>query len=281
MGGSADLMPRIDEARNRHQAAKDRLSEARGMLGQREAPPEPQEENRGWFDRVRDSVSNVSLSDVGHTILDGAGMIPFVGAVADVAHAGWYAAEGDWTNAGLSALGAVPFAGDAATAARLANRATDAVRAVDNATDATRVADAGGGGGRVIEGGGGGGRSEPWWEASNVGPNRQGSQIPESFDLRVGETNYHVHPNATKHMEEYARWSRQETGVADNLQNRTQRHGTGGTGEVPVSSLAGAVEQAQVQGLRPGRNFGITGDWELGIDTSDNVIFHAVYRPPH
>ena len=135
MSGSADLMPRIDGARNRLQSAKDQLSEARGMLDKpEEQAPKPKEEGGGLF-------GNLSLSDVGHTLLDGAGMIPGLGAFADGANAVWYAVEGDWTNAGLSAMGAIPIAGDAATAARLANRATDAVRVADNSTDVARSAD--------------------------------------------------------------------------------------------------------------------------------------------
>jgi hypothetical protein len=135
MSGAADLIPRIEQARSGHQRAEELLSEAREMGSKpEELAPEPKEEERGLF-------GNLSLSDVGHTLLDGAGMIPGLGAFADGANALWYAAEGDWTNAGLSAMGAIPIAGDAATAARLVNRATDAARAVDNATDATRVAD--------------------------------------------------------------------------------------------------------------------------------------------
>lgn len=48
---------------------------------------------------------------------------------------------------------------------------------------------------------------------------------------------------------------------------------------VPISSLAGSVESALAQGLKPGRNFVQVGPWELGIDTNSNVIYHAVYRP--
>ncbi|MBD1890615.1 hypothetical protein [Coleofasciculus sp. FACHB-SPT9] len=136
MSGAADLIPRIDGARDRHQAAKEQLSEARGMLDKpEEQAPKPKEEGGRLF-------GNLSLSDVGHTLLDGAGMIPGLGAFADGANAVWYAVEGDWTNASLSAMGAIPIAGDAATAARLANRATDAVSAVDNVTDAARAGEA-------------------------------------------------------------------------------------------------------------------------------------------
>lgn len=47
----------------------------------------------------------------------------------------------------------------------------------------------------------------------------------------------------------------------------------------PEEGRRGAVLRAQRQGLRPGRNFGRYGDFELGIDAKDNVIYHLVYRP--
>ncbi len=53
--------------------------------------------------------------DLGHFVLDLGGLIPVVGEVADLINAGWYTAEGDMLNAGLSAAGAVPFLGWAAT----------------------------------------------------------------------------------------------------------------------------------------------------------------------
>jgi RHS repeat-associated protein len=59
-------------------------------------------------------------SDIGHMALDAAGMIPVVGAVADVANGVWYAAEGDYLDAGLSFAGAIPVIGDAALASRYA-----------------------------------------------------------------------------------------------------------------------------------------------------------------
>lgn len=135
------LMAQVDRARSTLQAANEQLSEARELLGlpKQEAPKEPEE--KGLFDRVKDAVSNVSLSDVGHTVLDIAGLVPVLGAPADGINAVWYAAEGDWVNAGLSAAGMIPFAGEAATAAKLGNRAVDAVRTADNAIDAARGAD--------------------------------------------------------------------------------------------------------------------------------------------
>lgn len=101
--------------------------------------------------------------------------------------------------------------------------------------------------------------ADDWWRASNVGRNRAGTLVPESFDLSVAGQKFAVHPNATKHMAEYA-----------------TAHGGG---SVPISSLAGSVDTAVRGGLQSGRNFVRVGPWELGIDTRGNVIYHAVYRP--
>jgi hypothetical protein len=50
---------------------------------------------------------------VGHGALDVLGFIPVVGAVADVVNAGWYAAEGNYAQAGMSLVSAIPGVGDA------------------------------------------------------------------------------------------------------------------------------------------------------------------------
>lgn len=52
-----------------------------------------------------------TLSDVGHGILDVAGLIPVFGEPADIANAAWYAAQGNYLEAGLSLISAIPFAG--------------------------------------------------------------------------------------------------------------------------------------------------------------------------
>jgi hypothetical protein len=49
-----------------------------------------------------------------HNGLDIAGFVPGVGIVADIANAGLYAAEGNWLDAGMSLVGSIPLAGDAA-----------------------------------------------------------------------------------------------------------------------------------------------------------------------
>lgn len=134
---AADLMARIDTARGDHQRASDLLAEARSMgRGEEPQPTEPQ--GGGLLDALG------GISGIGHTVLDVAGMIPIVGSAADLINAGWYAAEGDYVNAGLSALGAVPGVGDAAIAAKLANTAAiglaGAVAAARNADNARDVA---------------------------------------------------------------------------------------------------------------------------------------------
>lgn len=136
------LMAQVDRARSTLQAANEQLSEARGILGKpkSEAPEEPEE--KGLFDKLKDKAKNINWGDVGHTALDVAGLIPVAGAAFDGVHAAWYAAEGDWKNAALSAAGAVPFAGDAATAAKLGSKAVDAANAAKKAEQATEAAKA-------------------------------------------------------------------------------------------------------------------------------------------
>jgi hypothetical protein len=68
---------------------------------------------------VDHKISSIDWSEVGHTILDVVGMIPVVGEIADGINALWYLAEGDYVSAALSAAALVPFAGAAATGAKL------------------------------------------------------------------------------------------------------------------------------------------------------------------
>ncbi|MCE7006676.1 DUF6531 domain-containing protein [Kibdelosporangium philippinense] len=77
-------------------------------------------DGHGWFSDLWDKASNVV-----HTALDVAGMIPGIGEIADIANAAIYAAEGDWENAAWSIAGAIPFGGNAATAAKWARRYGD------------------------------------------------------------------------------------------------------------------------------------------------------------
>jgi DNA/RNA non-specific endonuclease len=71
--------------------------------------------NSGWsWERVSGAV---------HTVLDVAGFIPGLGAIPDLVNAGIYAAEGDYKNAALSSVAAVPLAGDAVKGGAIAVKA--------------------------------------------------------------------------------------------------------------------------------------------------------------
>lgn len=82
-------------------------------------------------------VTHMSPSQIGHTALDIVGMVPVVGTVANLANAGWYAAQGDWTDAAWSAAAAIPVEGDAVDALKLGK---DAVGLTKDAATAERVA---------------------------------------------------------------------------------------------------------------------------------------------
>jgi hypothetical protein len=59
-----------------------------------------------------DDVLNLPWEDIGHGVLDVAGLIPGIGEAADLANAAWYAYKGDYLNAGLSLLSVIPVVGD-------------------------------------------------------------------------------------------------------------------------------------------------------------------------
>jgi hypothetical protein len=82
------------------------------------------------------AVTHMSPAQIGHTALDVVGMVPVVGTVANLANAGWYAAEGDWTDAAWSAVAAIPIEGDVADAAKLGK---DAVNIVEDGAKAERI----------------------------------------------------------------------------------------------------------------------------------------------
>ena len=71
-----------------------------------------------------------SISDVVHTTLDVAGMVPGLGEVADGINAVVYLAEGDYGNAAMSAAAMIPLAGNAVTAAKFAKKADAAITAL-------------------------------------------------------------------------------------------------------------------------------------------------------
>ncbi|MFE1743900.1 DUF4157 domain-containing protein [Coleofasciculus sp. H7-2] len=70
---------------------------------------------------VRDK--DPSAMDIVHGALDIAGFIPVLGAIPDGVNAAIYVAEGDWTNAGISAFAMIPAIGDGAKAGVMAGKA--------------------------------------------------------------------------------------------------------------------------------------------------------------
>ncbi|HLY29491.1 MAG TPA: hypothetical protein VKQ36_00555, partial [Ktedonobacterales bacterium] len=101
-----------------------------------------------------------------------------------------------------------------------------------------------------------------WDQITPTDDMRSGTQVPRSFDIQVGDDTFSVHPNATKHMAEYL------------LRDGTSPLSADVRSQAILESFASSVEAAAPQ-LIDGRNFLTIGAWELGIDTADNVIYHA------
>ncbi|MCO6173426.1 hypothetical protein NHF50_00050 [Flavobacterium sp. NRK F10] len=90
------------------------------VLLYREAKSE--EQRKVLFQDITDKVNIFTemLSTVVHTSLDGIGLIPVVGELADGTNALFYMAEGDYINAGFSTAACVPFLGWGATGSKYA-----------------------------------------------------------------------------------------------------------------------------------------------------------------
>lgn len=73
-------------------------------------------------DCIRDT--DPSVMDIVHGALDIAGFIPVLGAIPDGINAAIYVVEGDWTNAGLSAVAMVPAWGDGVKLGAIAGKST-------------------------------------------------------------------------------------------------------------------------------------------------------------
>ena len=84
-----------------------------------------------------------SVLDAIQLALDAAGLAPGVGAIPDLLNASISALRGDWGAAGLSVLAAVPVIGDAATAAKFAQKGVKAAKAAKKAEEATKTANVG------------------------------------------------------------------------------------------------------------------------------------------
>ncbi|MEI2578247.1 hypothetical protein [Scytonema sp. PRP1] len=119
-------------------------------------PPKPEPE-KSWWNKARDFVKEKTTDawdktksagtfvkdhaeDFGHGALDAAGFIPLAGAAFDGVHAAWYLAKGDKVNAALSAASAIPFAGDAFAAGKLATKGVIAAKGLKSVSEAKNLA---------------------------------------------------------------------------------------------------------------------------------------------
>lgn len=132
----------------------------------------------------------------------------------------------------------------------------------------------GGGGGGGGSAGGGAESSYPketgtvWDDITPTQECYVGTKIPRSFEIKVGKYKLWVHGNATKHMNEYI--SRFDTEFFS-MKIRCQ---------IILKSFQASVEEAMKQwgNLPPDRFFGRFGAWEIGINTSTGVIYHALMK---
>lgn len=84
-----------------------------------------------WKEKEQEELlaDKEALLDGIQTALDLAGFAPGVGAIPDLLNAAISACRGNWAEAGMSVLAAVPGIGDAAAGAKLANRGLKMVKA--------------------------------------------------------------------------------------------------------------------------------------------------------
>ncbi|SHM65237.1 RHS repeat-associated core domain-containing protein [Gracilibacillus kekensis] len=90
---------------------------------------------------VKEKVQKVQVSDIIHGSLDAAGLVPGIGIIADSANALYYAVEGDYKNAGLSALAAVPVVGYVGNGIKYGSKVADiskTTRSIPNQTSSVR-----------------------------------------------------------------------------------------------------------------------------------------------
>jgi hypothetical protein len=125
------------------------------------------------------------------------------------------------------------------------------------------------------------GESGPWWKASQFGEDFPGTSVPKGFLMETGGQQFRITINACEHMAEYAA----KAPSAGQLTNPGVWSTSPGNRlaqvDFPLSSLAGALEQAAKKyGALPRQRFKLEqfGNWELGIDSQSTpwVVEHAV-----
>lgn len=99
--------------------------------------------------------------------------------------------------------------------------------------------------------------------------NLTGTTIPKSFELEAGGHKLWVHPNATKHMQEYI--------------GRRPTHGMPINSQTLLTSFREALIQATKQGIQFDTEI-VRGNWEFMFSPARSegllpVVKHAIYRP--
>jgi len=89
----------------------------------------------------KQKIEPESVLDGIQLALDAAGLAPGVGAIPDLLNASIFAIRGDWAAASLSVLAAVPVIGDAATAAKFAQKGVKAAKAAKKAENVNKATD--------------------------------------------------------------------------------------------------------------------------------------------
>lgn len=125
--------------------------------------------------------------------------------------------------------------------------------------------------GGMLGGGKGGGKltSTVWDKVKPTDPSLRGTSIPKSFEISTDGGSFWVHPNATKHMEEF-------------LTRNGLSHSSSLASQAMLSSFQIALNNAAAQGIKYGEVMQV-GRWELIISAGRPgeplpVVKHALYK---
>ncbi len=120
------------------------------------------------------------------------------------------------------------------------------------------------------------GEPKIWNKVNGTAENIPNTEIPATFQIELKENISYINPqtgsntlwtnsNATKHMGEYiSRFGSDSDSIGVRSQVMLESY---------YKSLNGAMNNLQT--IPRGRNFGVYGNWELGINTETGVVYHA------
>jgi len=111
--------------------------------------------------------------------------------------------------------------------------------------------------------------STVWDSVKPTQGNLEGTYVPKSFELTTDDSKFWVHPNATKHMQEY-------------LTRNGVTHSTPMNSQAMLTSFRSAVNKAVSQGYKSGEMI-IVDNWEIIFGSGKSgdalpVIKHALCR---